>query len=132
MGSNLEKSEVVIAKILKLLMDQGLKDSMMSFRSLNLEEEYEPFFKTCFLWLIAEGLVRSSTNSESITSIFHAYGPVLTAKGFSVLGNRLVLKEGEVTIARVVEETSSSDKSYSGLGDFFGGLLGGLTKSLSS
>ena len=86
MGSNLEKSEVVIAKILKLLMDQGLKDSMMSFRSLNLEEEYEPFFKTCFLWLIAEGLVRSSTNSESITSIFHAYGPVLTAKGFSVLG----------------------------------------------
>ena len=132
MPSNLQKSEVVIARILKRLIDKGLQDSMLSFRSLDLDEEYEAFFKTCFIWLIDEGFVRSATNMESINSAFHAYDPVLTSKGFTVLGRHLELKDGAVTVASVVEETSSRKQSLASVGDFFGGLLGGFTKSIGS
>jgi hypothetical protein len=130
--SNIKKSEIVIAKILTLLMERGLSHSMMTFRCLGLESEYEPFFKTSFLWLVDEGLVRSKNNIESITSVFHAYDPVLTAKGFALLGTRLTSQDGEITIAQAVEETASSQRSFAGLGDFLGGLLGGFTKSIGN
>ena len=132
MASNLEKSEVVIARILKLLMDRGLQDSMMTFGSLELSDDYEPFFKTSFVWLMHEGFIRATSNSEFVNSAFHGYGPVLTAKGFAMLGNKLELNGEQITIASAVEETSKSGVSASGLGDFFGGLLGGFTKSISS
>jgi hypothetical protein len=125
-------SEIVIAKILSVLMENGLKESLLSFRSLDLSDEYEPFFKTSFLWLIDEALVRSSTNIESITSAFHAYDPVLTAKGFAILGSKLQVRDGQVALAEVVEEKASNSGTYTGIGDFLGGLLGGFTKSMGS
>ena len=108
MQSNLEKSEVVIATILKLLLDKGLQGSMLSFKSLDLPGEYEPFFKTCFLWLVFEGLVRSSNNIESINSAFHAYDPVLTAKGFSTLGHDIFINGNKEALATAVESISRS------------------------
>ncbi len=132
MATNIQKSEVVIARILKHLMDNGLQQSMMSFNTLELDNEYEAFFKTSFMWLIHEGMVRSSTNIESITSVFHAYDPVLSGQGFAALGRNLEANGGSITMATAVKETSSSKQSYSGLGDFFGGILGGFTKSMGS
>ena len=132
MQSNLEKTELVIAKILSLLMENGLKESMLSFGSIDLSSDYEPFFKTSFLWLIDEGLVRSRTNMESITSAFHAYDPVLTAKGFSVLGSKLQFHGGKVALAAIVEDKAANAGMYTGVGDFLGGLLGGFTKSVGS
>jgi len=130
--SNLAKSELVLAKILTLLMEQGLKGSMLTFRSLNLEPDYEPFFKICFLWLVDEGLVRAKDNQESITSVFHVYDPVLTGKGFSVMGSRLQVDGETVRIAKVVEDRAANATGYTGLGDFLGGVLGGFTKSIGS
>jgi hypothetical protein len=130
--SNLEKTELVIAKILSVLMENGLKESTLVFRTLDLSDDYEPFFKTCFLWLIDEGLVRSRTNILSIGSAFHAYDPVLTAKGFAVLGSKLLFKDGQVALASVVEDKATDSGMYTGIGDFLGGLLGGYTKSIGS
>ena len=130
--SNLAKTELVLARILALLMEQGLKGSTLTFGSLNLDPEYEPFFKTCFLWLIDEGLVRSRTNLESISSAFHSYDPVLTARGFAVLGSNLRVNDGQVSLAKIVEDKAASSGMYTGVGDFLGGLFGGFTKSISS
>jgi hypothetical protein len=130
--SNLAKSELVLARILSLLMEHGLKGSTLTFGSLNLDSDYEPYFKTCFLWLLDEGLVRSRTNLESISSVFHAYDPVLTAKGFSFLGSHLQVDNGQVSLAKIVEDKASSTGMYTGVGDFLGGLFGGFTKSISS
>jgi hypothetical protein len=132
MTSNIAKSEVVIAKILKLLMETGLKDTTVSFRSLDLADEYEPFFQTCFIWLIDEGLIRSKTNIDSVSSAFHSYGPVLTSRGFAVLGKQIEVNGAKMTIATAIDQTSRGQKSATFVGDFVGGMLGGFTKSISS
>ena len=132
MSVSIEKSELVIARILSFLVGNGLQESQLSFKTLNLPVEYQPFFQTCIRWLIDEDFIRVTRLVDSISSMFHVYGAVLTSKGFAILGHKFSINGGDVTAAQLVKEKSEGAANISGIGDFLGGILGGFTKSLGS
>ncbi len=132
MSDNLEKSQVVIARILQRLMDHGLQRGDLSFKDLQLGEEYRPFVPTCFDWLMQEGIVRATSSSTTSDGAFFAANPVLTAHGFAVLGKTFNTGSDEIVLAQAVTMSAQSGRSLSSLGDLIGGFLGGFTKSMGS
>ena len=130
--SNLEKSEIVISKILQDLVETGLQyGTALEFDELNLSDDYEPFFVGCCLWLLNEGIVRC-TNEHQVISGAPMVNPVITAKGFTLLGQPFAKGEDGNRVGDAVKEVASGNRNYAGIGDFFGGLLGGFTKSIGS
>lgn len=131
MLNDLQKSEVVIAKILAHLAETGLKPTELTNETLNLDAELEPFFLTCYEWLEAENIVRSKEILRFLDGEVSILGPTITAYGFSLLAQGVILGGHQQTVGKAVGEVASG-RSYSQIGDFFGGLLGGLTKALGS
>ena len=129
---NLEKSELVIAKILGLLMEWGLSDSELRFEELGLGEEFLPFFTTCIHWLEAEGVIRTRQIHKFSGGNSLIVGPTLTAHGITLMGNQIRVGEASTTIGDAVKKTSKETGFYTGFGDFGGGFVGGLLKSLGS
>jgi len=133
--TEIEKSEVVIAKILTLLMEWGIQECDLRFEELELDpKEYGSFFFSCVHWLENEGLIRTS-RIDCFMDAAHAgvvNRPVLTSYGFYILGTKVKIGDHEATLSETVKEVSSSAGNYSNIGDFFGGLLGGFTKSVGS
>jgi hypothetical protein len=132
--NNMEKSELVIAKILTLLMEWGIKDSSLNFKKLELDDAYASFFFPCINWLSNEGIIRTGkiqmyANGPGQGSISN---PVLTSYGISLLGNSVKVGNTDVRLSEAVKTLSAEKKSYSGIGDFMGGFLGGFTKSMGS
>lgn len=131
--NNLEKSEVVIARILEKLLEQGIRDvGLFGFTDLDMDQTNEPFFGGCIKWLIGEGIIKVEDVSELINGDIHVVNPVLTSNGFALLGRTVSIGRQIVAVADVVRAKSQGSTSYSGLGDFLGGLLGGFTKSIGS
>ena len=128
---NLQKSEAVIARILAHLAENGLQETQLNLNSLELDDDLLPFFLTCYRWLEAEGIVRSESLQVLMRGTFIIQNPVNTAKGFQLLAQGVNLGGEEKSLGTAVKEVSSG-RSYSSFGDFFGGLLGGFTKSISS
>ena len=128
---NLEKSEIVISKILSQLLEWGIQSADLQFHELELETEYQPFFFSCVEWLVDEGLIRTGKISKTMGGGGIVINPVLTTYGLSVLGRRLS-NDGNDLLSDAVKEVATSKRSFSQAGDFVGGILGGLTKSLSS
>lgn len=129
---NLEKSELVIAKILGLLMEWGLADTELKFEELELDEEFLPFFATCVEWLEREGIIRARKVHQFKGGEALVVGPTLTARGLALMGNHLKIGDAETTVGEAVKETKKETTFYTGLGDFGGGFVGGLFKSLGS
>jgi len=92
---NLEKSELVIAKIRGLLMEWGLSDTEMQFEELGLEEEFRPFFTTCIEWLEAEGVIRVHKIDKFQDGKALIQRPTITAHGINLMGKQLNV--GEMT-----------------------------------
>lgn len=130
--TNLEKSELVIAKILGLLMEWGISDELLDFSQLGLEEEYLPFYIPCVKWLQAEGILRANEVYEVMNGNGRVLAPTLTAHGLSLMGRSLAVGEATTTIGEAVKKTSKKTEYYTGAGDFTGGFIGGLLKSLGS
>ena len=134
--NNTEKSELVIARILHFLMERGIQEGLVEFSELNLDEELADFFFPCFVWLEREGLVTSHKvdrySSNKTRAGGHIVNPSLTSHGYAVLGGIIVIGDQSYSASEAVAQVSEKGRSYSGIGDFFGGLLGGLTKSLGS
>ncbi len=131
--SKLQKSELVVSKVLEHLLSLGLQQgTRLSFDDLNLPEDYEAIFNGCCLWLIDEGIVRCSNKSQSMGGDLTLFSPAITAKGFALLDQSFVVSGNKMLVGQAVKEVAGGQVSYSGIGDFFGGLLGGLTKSMSS
>ena len=128
---NLQKSEAVIARILAHLAENGLQETQLNLNSLELDDDLLPFFLTCYRWLEAEGIVRSESLQVLMRGTFIIQNPVITAKGFQLLAQGVNLGGEEKSLGTAVKEVSSG-RSYSSFGDFFGGLLGGFTRSISS
>jgi hypothetical protein len=128
---NLQKSEAVIARILAHLAENGLQATELNHDTLQLGAELQPFFEICYDWLEAEGIVRSSKVVKAAGGEIWIFNPVITANGFRLLGQGVILGGEEKSLGTAVKEVSSG-RSYSSLGDFFGGLLGGFTRSISS
>lgn len=117
--------------ILARLLDNGLQESALDEGRLGLTDELTPFFGQSFKWLMREGLVSvgsfAQTNSGSL-----AVNPVLTGRGYEVLGRSFQIGEENIELATVVRRVSSDQRSYSGAGDFTGGFVAGLMKALGT
>ncbi|MCB1470915.1 MAG: hypothetical protein KDK08_27990 [Rhizobiaceae bacterium] len=130
---NLQKSEVVISKILQDLVETGLQyGTALEFKELGLNEEFEPFFIGCCLWLLDEGIVRC-TNEHQVLKGVPMVNPVITAKGFALLGQPFAQggEEGG-RVGEAVKEVATGRRNYAAVGDLVGGVLGGLIKSMGS
>ena len=131
--NNMEKSELVVAKILSRLIDTGFTDSQLSFGDIELADEYEEFFYLSAQWLLDEGIMRAKNQTRSMDGSGTLISPVLTAYGLSLLNQPSPVggNEGD-TMGTAVISASEKGTSYTGIGDFIGGLLGGFTKSMAS
>jgi len=131
--NNMEKSELVVSKILSRLMDIGFTKTTLSFQDLDLTNEYEEFFDLSVRWLLDEGIIRASNFAEAMDSSGSLVNPVLTAYGLSLLRQPSPVSgdEGE-TMGAAIIKVSEKGTSYAGIGDFLGGFLGGFTKSIGS
>ncbi|WP_226689391.1 hypothetical protein [Ruegeria arenilitoris] len=129
---NLQKSELVISKILEALVESGLQyRTALQFKDLDLDAALEPFFEGCCLWLIDEEIVRC-TNAHQVIQGAPMVNPVITSRGFALLGQAFACADGDIRVGQAVKEVAKGRASYAGIGDFFGGLLGGFTKSMGS
>ena len=131
--NDLQRSELVIARILELLMEWGVQESELQFKELNLDDEYKNFYYPCIYWLEAEGIIRVGKVQRTLDDSASGYvmNPVLTAFGLRVLGTSLEFGKSE-TLSDAVVDVSRGNTSYSKIGDFLGSFAGGLTKSLGS
>jgi hypothetical protein len=132
--NEMEKSELVIARILNLLLVWGIQHTSLKFDELELEQEYATFFYPCLEWLESEGLIRVKAYNRTIGG--HAGGsanqPVLTSYGMTVLGQKIIANGDTEQLSEGVKKVSSGESSLWQVGDAIGGILGRLTKSLGS
>lgn len=129
----IQQSERIVALILKALLENGIRyGTMLSIENLDFEPsaEDQSIFEGCCLWLLDEGIIRC-TNIDQVRRGTPLANPAITAHGFSLLGQAF-LSEPDERLGDAVRNVADGSKSYSGFGDFVGGLLGGFTKSISS
>jgi len=131
--TSLQKSELVISKILEALLETGLQHgTWLKFEKLDLSEEYEPFFDGCCVWLLEEGIVRCSNTQQALGGGVGMINPMITSYGFAILDQKLTIAQSDVRVGQAVREVARGSRNYAGVGDFIGGILGGFTKSISS
>ncbi|MCW1949833.1 MAG: hypothetical protein KIH44_000495 [Octadecabacter sp.] len=127
----LQKSELVISKIVTLVSGWGIQSTRLEFEELELEDSFAPFFIPCVEWLEAEGVLRTK-NILEYSNGGCVVRPVLTSYGMRILGTEISLDGEKTKLATAAAKVSSGEKSYSQFGDFVGGILGGFTKSIGS
>lgn len=131
--TNLQKSEIVISKILEYLLDLGLRDgTSLAFEDLDLSDDYGPIFDGCCAWLIEEGVIRCAGTSQAMGGNLGMISPMITSQGFALLDQPFAVSEDKMRVGQAVKEVAGGQRNYAGFGDFVGGLLGGFTKSMSS
>ena len=130
----MERSNLVIAKVLRLAMEHGLSHWSLSFADLNLTEEYETHFYPCIRWLQDEGLIRVGEYARTMGGI--ANGNVmniaLTARGMALLGTAFEVDGRRETVGTAVEEATKGRVETYRIGEIIGGFFGGFTKSMGS
>lgn len=131
--SKREKTEIIVAKILSRLAENGTSKCTVDVPYIDPENTLE-IDKKAFLdaldWLESEGLIRCGRGWLGLVGRDDC---VLTSYGFAVLGQPFGKGKEPATVE---EEAARIDRS-NGLdggkvGDFLGGLIGGFTKSISS
>ena len=128
---NLETSAKVISSILAKLLENGLKESFLQSEDFGLSEDETLYLRTCFDWLADEGIVRWTNTSHSKDSSAWI-DPVLTSRGFALLGSKLEFDGQQITVAEIVEQGKAVKGNYTVIGDFLGAAMGGLIKSIGS
>ncbi|NOR61999.1 MAG: hypothetical protein GQ535_05815 [Rhodobacteraceae bacterium] len=129
---NIQKSELVIAKILALLMEWGVNSTQLKFEELELDDEYVSYFIPCINWLVAESVIRTGSIKQFTSLDGIVMNPVLSSYGMRILGLEVSLDGNSMTLAKAVKDVQSGERLYSQLGNFSGGFLGSLIKSVSS
>ena len=132
--TGIQKSELVIAKILELLMEWGVRSCDLEFQELKLDNEYAPYFFPCVVWLRDEGIIRTGDLMQFLDGPGAGIvsNPVLTSYGMNLMGKEIFVGAGKKSIGQRVKEVSEGKVDYHRIGDAFGGILGGFTKSVSS
>ena len=130
--SGLEKSNLVIAKILQLAIENGLSHWSLSFKHLGLDSTYETHFYPCLHWLEAEDLIRVGEYARTLGG--YAGGEVLnvslTSKAMALLGQEIEINGQNTSVADAVEKASKNDAGGYRIGELIGGVIGGFTKSI--
>lgn len=132
--SAMEETNLVMAKILSLAMENGVRHWDLEFDDLELDAKYGTYFYPCVEWLEYEGMIRVGHYSRTMGGI--ANGSVdnvaLTSLGMSVLGREIEAIEGKETLSETVQKVSEGKVDYHRIGDAIGGLIGGAIKSMGS
>ena len=128
----LQKSEVVISKVLTMLMEWGITECTLEFRELGLSSEYENHFYPCVRWLESEGVIRVGNYHRTMDSTASGIiaNPVLTSYGFRILGQSISLGEEREKLSDAIRNVNSGSGTYAKIGNFTGGLLASFIKSL--
>jgi hypothetical protein len=124
------KSEQIIAAILSLLLKRGVRKTEICAQDVadnGSDDSANELFEDAIFWLRHEGIIRFDQYTED--SFIDC---TLTAYGFAILGQKLHGSPENETVGTAVKRISSNKTNLSPVGDFIGGLLGGLTKSLGS
>ena len=132
--TNLVKSETLIAKVLQPAIENGLSHWTLEFADLGLDASYATFFFPALEWLEAEGLIRVGEYARTMGGLANgaAINVHLTSYGMHLLGKTITVGDRKVTLQEEVRRMSAGERSFSSLGDFVGGLLGGFTKSMGA
>jgi hypothetical protein len=129
----LERTNLVLAKVLELAMDKGISHWSLEFSDLGLDQEYSSFFFPCIEWLEREGLIHVDEYSRTMGGIAH--GSVenisLTARGMAVLGQSIEVGGNREQLSTAVRKVSNGSVDYHKIGDAIGGAIGGILKSLA-
>lgn len=130
--NDLEASEVIAARIITRLAPLGVNRVTLTLQQIDPKGEMqfsERLFIDAMHWLSEEGILRFEM--ERHTSQVRMKGCVLTAYGFSLLGRKFSLNGRSQTVGESIKNVEDNSAGYSNLGNFFGGLLGAFTKSIS-
>jgi hypothetical protein len=134
MTDAMEKSNLVIAKVLDMAMKNGIAHWSLEYSDLDLDDSYRTFFYPCINWLEAEGLIRVGSVSRTLGGL--ANGSVenisLTAHGMAVLNQKIEVAGNQVTLSETVTAVSEGSVSYNKIGDAIGGLIAGFVKAIGS
>lgn len=130
----MQKSILVLTKILNLALENGISHWDLSFSDLDLDESYETHFWPCIDWLENEGLIRVGEHARTLGGLADgsAMNVSLTARGMMVLGQEVTLGGEEIRFGTSIQRASKDRAYFNQVGDFLGGLLGGFTKSIGS
>jgi hypothetical protein len=140
--SNIEYHYQTIGRVLAHLVDRGLRrvdldseDAMVIMTERwGDEEEVVAVFADVLQWMIAERLIRASSVAE-YDGGYDFIGVQLTSRGISVIQADLDdAKPGE-TIERTIAKRGAAGldaPTYTKIGSFVGGFMGGFTKSMGS
>ena len=130
----MKDTNLVLAKILNLAMQNGVRHWDLEFSDLKLEAEFETYFYPCVKWLEAEGMIRVGHYSRTMGGL--ANGSVdniaLTSLGMSVLGHEVEAVGKREALSETVQKVSEGKVDYNRIGDAIGGLIGGIIKATSS
>ena len=130
----MERTNLVLAKVLDLAMNNGVSHWSLTFSDLGLGSEYETHFYPCIEWLETEGLIRVGEYARTLGGI--ASGSVeniaLTSWGMAILGQRVEINGHNEQLSSAIKKVSEGRVDYNRVMDAIGGLLGGIIKSVSS
>jgi hypothetical protein len=131
--NNLEISEIVVAKIISQLLENGLEPKTLRESDFGIDKEHLGFVYTSIKWLESEAIIYvEEIHRGTEANVVILVNPALTSKGFNILGQNFLGRPGTETIATAVQTVARENRSYAGIGDFVGGILGGFTKSIGS
>ena len=134
-ASDLSRSEEMVAKVVAFLADGGVRQRDLNVGDLGYTESQDNsrLFKDALVWLLNEGVIASGfedkRNQFRNSNPFTARQFFLTSKGYNLLSAKF---EGELTLGAAIRNAQNSGSGYANAGTFFGGILGGFTKSVSS
>jgi hypothetical protein len=130
----MEKSNLVLAKVLERSLENGVSHWSLEFKDLGLDTDYATFFYPCIEWLEAEGLIRVGSYERTMGGL--ANGSVeniaLTSLGMAVLGTEIEVGGRKEALSETVSEVSRGKVDYHRISDALGGLIGGVIKSVGS
>jgi hypothetical protein len=132
--SAMEKTSLVLAKILDLALKNGVSHWSLQFSDLELDDGYKTYFFPCIEWLEAEGIIRVDRYSKTLGGV--ANGTVqnisLTSLGMSILGKEVEINGYHERLSETVGKVSQGKVDFHRIGDTIGGLIGGLIKSVGN
>lgn len=129
----MERSNLVLAKVLDLAMQKGIQEWQLAFKDLGLSAEHEGHFYPCVHWLEAEGLIRVGNYARTMGGAANGaiFNIVLTSRGLAVLGQEVSVEGKNEVLSDTVRKVSEGKVDYHRIGDAIGGILGGFIKSIS-
>jgi hypothetical protein len=129
--NDIEKSGAMVLAILACLLPNGVRQRSLKINDLNLPETIESdslLFSSAMTWLKNEGIIMYRWSGMD----FQFGSCALTSKGFAIMGQNFPGQLEKKSVGEAILEATEGKPNYSAWGEFSGGILGALMKTLSS